>query len=1408
LARGEEFDRTGTIRPGRDDKYTGRRERSTQIQGEPEGSEKLHQPHEPNLPKAKFKLGEARTQTRRTTAGTLSYQTTDAFVPHAAQFLKDFRKILDRYGLKDVKLDVWGDILIDGKEPIEGLYLPELIEVALKEGQPETTLHHEVIHALFDLALTIKEKAILLRKSHKDWITDQIKHDYSEFDRATQAEEGVAHAYTAWRDGEKNDGIITKSFKKISTFLKGLYQALTGHDIRNVEDIFRQIESGKIGRRTQAGKGFEIIPGGMPGEEPLYAKGFSTEVVDLFEGPREQLVIPGAEKLTDAQMAQRKADAKLQATKGQRGTEGLPLFGDESKQLALFKKGAASDQPGRSVKERIDNAIGEINSTLFRNPLNNAEVGFANKEQTAAVMMQVENYGDSLYVKWLSAYPQKSGMGTRGMKFLQDIATKHDVPLTLTPWKRGELGEKKLTKIFKGWGFEMGKGGLLRWTPDAAVAKFSKKPSGPNDPRFKLKAPPATSQQAQQTAQGFLNRGQPVDRALRMPFELLGGIDDQGRWQIGKRLSDKMKPAGRQGFGIGGVLGAGVGTFVGGPVGGFAGFFAGGSVGAYILGSSPKPNGKFAWFHGLAEHAKRGLVDGYGLDPEYIEAYRKSELGKAAIMREAQGVMKVLSNAGVGTPEAKVLQAVLTGENVTDQDMIKLAVPIRKAIDDMGAEAVSLGLISAESFDRNRGSYLHRIYTKNEVDQSTLAGWVSAKMANRRKRIIGDQLKGRGMFMDVAGDRLMKDVASFQQGARGAAVLGEKFHVIDEVSTIANLQPGGKPTEKTLRRVYLPANEAVPAKYQGASWVDRGQWEVRQAGKEPTLWRDYTKAERDSMGELVDARYTIAKTFMLMANDLSTGRFFKEVSEKQEWTASMPPPEGQWKEASEYGRYWEDNSIRWVKVPDTSIQGTGGKKRWGALAGKFVRSEIWRDLNEVDIASRPGTWRILLTQWKKNHTGRHPGVHMNNIMSNVVFMDLADVRMQDLHAGIKAFATGDANYQEALDNGAFGGDMVSQEIRDEVFKPILDEIAKQTTGAGNPFLKRAGMLGVFADALWTKAKQFDNGMLRAYQAEDQLFRMATYMRRRSQGESPQVAAMNARDQFLNYDIRAPWVVLARNTAFPFISYTYRAVPKLAENILHRPWKLAKYAAIAYAVNALAYLWDDGDDDEERERASLRDEEQGYTWLGTPRMLRMPWRDAHGLPVFFDIRRWVPAGDIFDANQGSSALPIPAPLRFGGPMQMAFEFMLNRQAFTGDDITNSLTMDNMEKFSAVSDWAWKGWMPSSFWTPRSWYWTKIGNALYGATDTAGHPYSVPQALLSSIGVKVKPVDVNDGIKWHMFDFMQVQTALKAEMRSLAGQLERGLISQSAFDSGAANIMSKFENLGQNVQEFSKRAAKKK
>lgn len=882
----------------------------------------------------------------------------------------------------------------------------------------------------------------------------------------------------------------------------------------------------------------------------------------------------------------------------------------------------------------------------------------------------------------------------------------------------------------------------------------------PDTPMFSLTEQPKTSVERADVMQGFIGRGQPIDRALRIPFDIFGGVDTQGRWKPGVALFDKASKI--------------------------------------ITEAKFDAKGRFAFANPVMEVARRGLVDRYGLSAEYVTRDRDRALDERAVMMQGTEVLKTLRDHAVGPEEAKVLQAILTGEAVDDVAMQKLAEPIRKSIDLLGQEAVELGLLSAESFERNRGAYLHRVYLKNEADQDGLTKTLSSMMGKRRKKIIGEQFKGRGMFLEVLPVRLMKDLPEFAKGEIGIPPKGEKFRILDEYAHQSEMDvgEGGKP--KPVRRVYWPEGKSVPARY--ADFTDNGVWEIRgKKGGQLVLWRDFTKPERSKMGEIMDARYTITKTYMLMAHDLATGKFYKDIATHPEWASSEAPNE-KWIDAAEWARtgqrFIKRDGVEWVKVPSTELAGTGGKLRWGALSGKYVREEIWRDINELEVLSRPNVWRKLLTSWKLMKTARSPVVHMNNVVSNFLFMDMADVRMQDLHAGVRAFAEGEGNadYDEAFANGAFGGDAMTQEIRNNILKPLLDEMTETTGTVSTDPVSRMDALGKVAQKIFGYAKWADGKMIDAYRMEDEIFRMASYMRRRSLGDTPKQAADFARQQFIDYDIRAPWVNMARNSVLPFISYTYRAAPLVAKAMAHHPWKLAKYAMIAQAVNMLGYMLT-GDDDEDRERRSLRDTEQGYTWVGAPRMIRMPFNDQYGNPTFLDVRRWIPAGDIFD-TQGND---MPAWLNLGGPLLLGAELFLNRSGFTGQDITNTEINDFWERSADRGSYLWKAWMPSAAWVPYSWYWDKIANAIYGATDYSGRPYGIGNSVASSIGIKLKPQDVEDGMSWKAFEFSKTERALKDEARRISKRHERGILSDKEFNQQMMKIMEKVETLNEKRKE---------
>lgn len=147
------------------------------------------------------------------------------------------------------------------------------------------------------------------------------------------------------------------------------------------------------------------------------------------------------------------------------------------------------------------------------------------------------------------------------------------------------------------------------------------------------------------------------------------------------------------------------------------------------------------------------------------------------------------------------------------------------------------------------------------------------------------------------------------------------------------------------------------------------------------------------------------------------------------------------------------------------------------------------------------------------------------------------------------------------------------------------------------------------------------------------------------------------------------------------------------------------------------------------------------WAIVPKLTRMPWNDKEGSPVYLDIRRWLPMGDIFDVDQNHAALPILPGLMPGGPLVTAGEVVLNRSSFTGQPIT--LDTDTPAQTTAkLLDYAYKSAMPNILGLPGTYATSNVGDAIKGRTDVFGREQSVAQAVASSFGVKLAsyPEDV--------------------------------------------------------------------
>lgn len=814
----------------------------------------------------------------------------------------------------------------------------------------------------------------------------------------------------------------------------------------------------------------------------------------------------------------------------------------------------------------------------------------------------------------------------------------------------------------------------------------------------------------------------------------------------------------------------------------------------------------------VPDRVKHGLVSDFGLEGMYLDAKIDRTAAVNKVLRETKNLLDSL--AGLTREQSRVAYLWMAEKPDTELEQQLLAqIPaddratlrnMKSLIDMLGREAVSVGLLTPDSYERNKMAYLHRIY---EAHMKPGAAGAAAK---RAAAIRAENFKGRGIRHDVKADSLVQAIDEIKEG--------------DLLDRWEARSPSGKVTAVR----YVKHGAAGPKGYTKAD-----TWEARwldRPGNKVGLWRDMTAEERHKLGEIEEVRFAFAKTVINGIRDIENAKFLKWVADTYS-TEDAPadkiigdPSTG----------YWATQAFKpeeFVRVPDTEIAGTKLKK-YGALAGKIIPAPVWNDIRNQLARPADATsaaWDALVRNWKLSKTALSPAVHTNNVMSNFVMADLAEVRARDLVKAMRVIVAakrGDAAAKALIDrfedSGADYGSFANIELSQLYIEPLLAELEKVENNelgllkasqivnlAMHGHVLTAGKAAL-EKAAWVK-KPFEL-MMRAYQSEDSVFRLAKFMRETEAGKPDREAGKAARDSFLDYNINAPWIQAARRSVLPFIAFSYRAIPMMLNAAAHKPWKFAKYLAVGYALNAAAYaMLGLGGDDEDRERKLLPDELDGRLLGVFPRLIRMPWNDAHGSPVFLDARRWVPGGDMVDLNQSQAALPVPSWLSVSGPLSIMMEFFSNKSSFTGREIVKD-TDTKTEATAKVVDHLFKAFAPN---LPlpgpgtiipgtdrgqlQTYAWTGLLDAGTGRTDAFGRDQSLATAALSSVGVKARAYP-EDALRLRAVqDFQQAQREIQNNIKGLARELSRNGISQSEFDRRVEREKQKLEKAGEALRK---------
>lgn len=786
----------------------------------------------------------------------------------------------------------------------------------------------------------------------------------------------------------------------------------------------------------------------------------------------------------------------------------------------------------------------------------------------------------------------------------------------------------------------------------------------------------------------------------------------------------------------------------------------GAEVGGAIVGGAI---GSVAGPAGVAVGAAAGVVASRNLSllrfkPAGKALTRQLREMKLAVQQAQETAAAVAGEAMKLTQDERdmvsdLIEQELAAGTVPPAHAVRLAAMINQSMESQTDELVRLGMLTKDSADMWRGKYLPRYY-RNKLTKQVGDAWADAVAGLRRRQkamagIKGKHLKGRGLYETVPLDQ------------------------------IADWEALGWEVRDPDYQEYLKD----PSQYVGP-------WEA-----DVQMWRDFTRQERDNMGEIRDAGFRFVMGYMETQRDIALGRMFEGLAANPEMSAK---------------RQSEQFSVH---VPDGTVPGTGAK-RYGKLAGRWVSVDTMSHLSQIE-ESQSEAWRMYrkaMALWKEGKTALNPVSHVNNVVSNVTMAHFAGVsyhRGDKYIAAARDFATKAPSILEAKEAGLFLGTMSDAELMNTLPEDLKILVRQQDSAA-----TKIGRTGFNLMTFFLRRP-----MGWAYQAEDTFFRYLIWKDARDRGMDPKDAVDYAQKFIFTYDDLPKGARLVRDFGIPFFAYTYKATPALLETALTHPMRFAAPAAVLWAINAAAYAIAAGDDDDDWDnklkkyltdpeyRAAARQKEQlerehlppwnkGTTALLSPKMIRLGTDELTKLPLFIDVARIIPGGDLFDVSPNAGGIPLPQPVTPSHPLFTTAVAMLgNKDLFRGKDLvdSNDTTGEAAEK---RAEWLWKQITPAI--AAGNHHFERGMNALaqasggevkwlpeavserYTGVGRDGLPVQGKWAAAQTFGIKIRPLDLDKAEQIDASQRKRMLREIEAEMRSLRRLNNLGAVSDRAYD----------------------------
>ena len=641
---------------------------------------------------------------------------------------------------------------------------------------------------------------------------------------------------------------------------------------------------------------------------------------------------------------------------------------------------------------------------------------------------------------------------------------------------------------------------------------------------------------------------------------------------------------------------------------------------------------------------------------------------------------------------------------IKDPQVRSDAIAVKKLIDKVGRGLVDRGLLSEETFLEHRGSYLPRIYLKHLLGESAF----KALGAGKKPSDLGYLKKRQDIPEEIRKVILGEITDPGFLASRGTTQAMRDMHILDFLGRIS----------ETKDWVYKDSLVDYGGKKVSVSWMTGEANRLEQQA-----------------------------AYMDGANKTRALDLVKKMRERVD--QAKPDP--------------NQNLEDFRQVPDTA--------RYGRLRGMKVRKEIYNDLigsinvvpAEAGAAEKllgmGGTLTKVTQLWKMSKVALNPPTQVRNAMSNGILLHLSGVpfaRVPDRTiAAVHDIATNGKYWRIAKKHGVLGGTFASNELR-RIQRDLLDLESRMS--GGNPFAKMRKIAGVIGDTAGD-----------AYQLSEYVFKVAKIkdaMER--EGLSEADAVIEAQKWLFDYSMIPESVRYLRNapTGIPFMTFYYKAAPRMAEVMLKHPTRLLPYYAMMAGLQA--YLAADNDVSTDDIKALQKALPQWLQDRGNAMIL--PYKDKYGRWQALDVGYYFPwtiyTGAVESVAKGDVAGLVNNFGLLGGPIpDLIAAIKTGKDSFTGKDIFNPLDPAGKQA-GDLMNYLWRMSMPT--------FMTDIGfaghmyKAITGAVDRYGNPKdTLTQAALRIAGVNLYPIEPDrsrrENVRRMIWEKKEIQRRMKSQLR---------------------------------------------